>query len=779
MDARCRARENPGRLPMFPCTSLVGMLALCLAGPPVAQSPEVVPGPWSVLGPFEAPGGDVRLETAVEAALARMQPGAPWPALAEGVAGRGKARLAWRRLGSSELPAPPEGDSLATGTLDLAALFGLRGPAADQTAVYLYRELVSDGAGTIPLSCGSDDGLRLWVNGELVVESTRPRGVNVHEDAFTLRLEPGTNHLLVKVANLGGGFGFALARVKPVSAQEVNAAIDRGVDWLLARQLYDGSWASHQDAYPSGQTALTLYTLLKSGVSSRHTAVLQALAQLEAHPAQRTYPIACQMFAVAALHDPRHRGWLEEMTEQLLDEQMHDGGWSYPGDQADLSNTQYATLALKTAAQAGIAVPTKVWLELVDYALDHHEGARVKEGGFVYVPGHDTGYTGSMTTAGITVLAVARAALGTGMPAQKKQAADAAIESGVAWLARHWSVSRNPNKPDWHLYYLYGLERVGALLERPRVGPYDWYAEGSRYLVRLQEESGAWNNSETDTCFALLFLARATSPTSGDARDLRLFATVPEPLCLRVRGGTPARLWIDPLAPERGKLAEVEFFVRRVGFEWERVGGPLEGLATSHVFPEPGPYELRAEALLADGQRLVSAVLALTHEEGLSRAQEAAASEGARNRLAFLKPRVRASSAAEPAHHLVDGKSWTRWVCEPADADPWLEIELDKGQTAARLVLCHARTTKAENAGANPRPARVELWLGNEKAPRLLELDPDPRARTVLELDPPQKLARLRLRIVEALDGELGRAALGFSEIELQEPEKKRAGKER
>jgi len=779
MDARRRARENPDRLPMFPCTSLVGMLALCLAGPAAAQAPEVRAGPWSLLGPFDAPGGDVRVETGVEAQLKRLQAGAPWAALVEGFAGRAKTKLVWRTLGASELPAPLADDPLATGTLDLARLLGLQGPSADGTAAYLYRELVADAAGTLALTCGSDDGLRLWVNGELVVESTRPRGVNVHEDAFTLRLVPGTNHLLVKVANLGGGFGFALARARPVSSQDVNAAIDRGVEWLLAHQLYDGSWGSHQDAYPSGQTALTLYTLLKSGLSARHTAVLQALAYLEAHPAQRTYSIACQMFALGALHDPRHRGWMEEMTEQLLDEQKPDGGWSYPGDQSDLSNTQYAALALKAAAQAGIAVPTKAWLELVDYAVDHHEGSRVKEGGFIYVPGHDTGYTGSMTTAGITVLAVARAALGAGMPAQKKQAADAAIESGVAWLAKHWSVSQNPNKSDWHLYYLYGLERVGALLERARVGPFEWYPEGSRFLVRLQEASGAWNNSETDTCFALLFLARATSPASGDARDLRLFATAPEPICLRVRGGTPARLWIDPVAPERGKVEAVEFSVRRAGLEWERVGGPADGLATSHVFPEPGAYEVRAEALLAGGARLVSEVLALTHEEGLGAEQAAAAGDGPRNRLAYLRPRARASSAAEAAEHAVDGKSWTRWLCAADDADPWLEVELEKAQNAARLVLYHARTTRAENEGANPRPTRVELWLGNEKAPRLLELDPDPRARTVLELDPPLKLARFKLRIVAATDGELGAAALGFSEIELQEPDKKRGGKER
>lgn len=768
---------------MFPCAAMIASLWLG-AFPPSpfqAAAPRAVElGPWSVLGPLECPGGDVRRESEVEKHLARLQPGVPWPALAETFAGRGKAKLAWRRIGAKELPTPTAGGPFATGTLDFGALLGLDAATADHAAVFLHREIVAQAAGEFELTCGSDDGLRLWVNGELVVESNRPRGVNVLEEPFRLRLVPGLNHLLVKVSNVGGGFGFGMTEPAPVGSQDINAAIDRGVDWLLARQLYDGSWASHQDAYPSGQTALSLYALLKSGVSARHTAVQQALAQLEARPAQRTYSLACQMFALAALGDPARRDWLAESAEQLVDEQHSDGGWSYPGEQTDLSNTQYAVLALRAAEKAGVEVPTRTWLEVVDYALGNHEGARTKEGGFIYHPGHGTGYTGSMTTAGITVLASARAALGAGMPAQKKQAADAAIESGVAWLVKHWSVARNPQKDDYHLYFLYGLERVGALLERPSLGPFDWYAEGARHLVRLQEASGAWSGSETDTCFALLFLARATAPTSGDARDPRLSATGPEPICLRLRAGTPARLWIDPpkLAADR-TLARVEFYVRRVGHDWVRVGEGDGGLATSHVFPEPGAYEVRAEALLAEGARLVSPVLAVTHEEGLSPEQHAAASDANRNRLAYVVPRVRASSAAEPAEGAVDGKSWTRWLCAATDPDPWLEVELPKSQTVARLLFSHARTTRAENGGANPRPARIELLLANEKVARTLELDPDPRARTVLLLDPPMKLARFKLRILAATDGALGSAALGFSEIELQEPEKKKGAKER
>ena len=50
-------------------------------------------------------------------------------------------------------------------------------------------------------------------------------------------------------------------------------------------------------------------------------------------------------------------------------------------------------------------------------------------------------------------------------------------------------------------------------------GPFyrhDWYREGAEYLIRAQLRSGAWRGGGrgglTNTCFALLFLRRATTP---------------------------------------------------------------------------------------------------------------------------------------------------------------------------------------------------------------------------------------------------------------------------
>jgi hypothetical protein len=113
-----------------------------------------------------------------------------------------------------------------------------------------------------------------------------------------------------------------------------------------------------------------------------------------------------------------------------------------------------------------------------------------------------------------------------------------AIERGLAWLGKHFSVARNPNNSGWWLYYLYGLERVGRLSGRRFIGDHDWYREGAEVLVREQDKYvGYWRGTgsvETNpligTAFSLLFLAKGRRPVviaksrHGDGTDWDLHA---------------------------------------------------------------------------------------------------------------------------------------------------------------------------------------------------------------------------------------------------------------
>ena len=57
--------------------------------------------------------------------------------------------------------------------------------------------------------CGSDDGCRIWVNGEVVHTNNRARAMKVDEDKVNVKLEEGWNRVLFKVRQQGGGAGMA------------------------------------------------------------------------------------------------------------------------------------------------------------------------------------------------------------------------------------------------------------------------------------------------------------------------------------------------------------------------------------------------------------------------------------------------------------------------------------------------------------------------------------------------------------------------------------------
>jgi hypothetical protein len=103
---------------------------------------------------------------------------------------------------------------------------------------------------------------------------------------------------------------------------------------------------------------------------------------------------------------------------------------------------------------------------------------------------------------------------------------DEGVLEGLVWLSEHFTVTDNPDPPNqWHYYYLYGLERTGAKTGVTHVGQHDWYREGAEHLLAAQEPAGGWaeaaasgkpadstESAITQTCFALLFLKRATTP---------------------------------------------------------------------------------------------------------------------------------------------------------------------------------------------------------------------------------------------------------------------------
>lgn len=93
--------------------------------------------------------------------------------------------------------------------------------AAEVGVVYLHRLVRSTAPQRLGVALGSDDGIKVWLNGKLVHENRANRAAAADQDQATLELAAGDNHLLVKVANFGGASGFYFRRHDAGSRNEV------------------------------------------------------------------------------------------------------------------------------------------------------------------------------------------------------------------------------------------------------------------------------------------------------------------------------------------------------------------------------------------------------------------------------------------------------------------------------------------------------------------------------------------------------------------------------
>lgn len=107
--------------------------------------------------------------------------------------------------------AAPVGDSVA-----LAAFF----PGQDNCVAYLKAVITVSAATDALLLMGSDDGLKVWLNGTVVHRNNIDRGQVVDQDMAPIKLRGGDNELLMKVTQGGGGWS-ACARIVGTDGQPI------------------------------------------------------------------------------------------------------------------------------------------------------------------------------------------------------------------------------------------------------------------------------------------------------------------------------------------------------------------------------------------------------------------------------------------------------------------------------------------------------------------------------------------------------------------------------
>ena len=93
----------------------------------------------------------------------------------------------------------------------------------DNVVAYAFTTIRQPNAAKVWLGIGSDDGIRVWVNGRLVHEYLGSRAVGTDDDVVPVELKAGENTILLKVESGSGPWGFCCR----VLADPAFAACDR------------------------------------------------------------------------------------------------------------------------------------------------------------------------------------------------------------------------------------------------------------------------------------------------------------------------------------------------------------------------------------------------------------------------------------------------------------------------------------------------------------------------------------------------------------------------
>jgi hypothetical protein len=414
------------------------------------------------------------------------------------------------------------------------------------------------------------------------------------------------------------------------TVRQVNAAIDRGVQYVRSQHTKQRQWeglflsiAAGQDG---GVTALATLALLNCGATAQDREVASGLDYLRTVPPTATYPVGLQTMVFAEARQAKDRNLIQRNVDWLIRAAYRKNGriagWHYQADPImwDGSNTQYALLGLYAGKQAGARIDPQVWEQLEQLYRERMKADGPTTGYWTY---QDDGPSFTMTVAGVCGLLIA----GMGLDASQQRLdpasgvaaacgryrADDQLGRGLNWIGNHFAFA-GAKRSKSTFYNIYGIERVGRLSGLRFLGNKDWYREGCKELVSTQKPDGRWSrNDGTDnidstnvisTSFALLFLSKGRTPVLLSKLAWGDFSS-PERGVLVERGPDPAVVGWNRKHNDARHLTE---FASRELFDGKPMGWQVYD-ARRREFPTP-------EAIMAEVGGLVqSPVLYLTGHE--------------------------------------------------------------------------------------------------------------------------------------------------------------------
>ncbi|MDA7667418.1 c-type cytochrome [bacterium] len=105
----------------------------------------------------------------------------------------------------------------------------------ENAAVYLHRTLSCKEAVSLYVSLGSNDAIKCWLNGELLLENNVNRSVAAGQETAALHLKKGVNSFLMKIVNGTNASGFYFNILPSLVPRDVRQVIQRETqEWSQA-----------------------------------------------------------------------------------------------------------------------------------------------------------------------------------------------------------------------------------------------------------------------------------------------------------------------------------------------------------------------------------------------------------------------------------------------------------------------------------------------------------------------------------------------------------------
>lgn len=290
---------------------------------------------------------------------------------------------------------------------------------------------------------------------------------------------------------------------------ELQASINRGLQYLAQQQQPDGSYGQERYGRHVGITALAGIAFLGQGsmpdrglyqqnVTKILDFILDSVHENGLIAADTSHgPMYGHGFAVLFLaeiygqtHDSRIHEALVKSIRLIIGSQNPEGGWRYQPvpTEADVSVTICQVMALRAARNAGIKVPK----ETIDKAVDYVRRCQNADGGFRY-----------MLNSGNS--AFPRSAAGVATLYYAGIYSDQAIDRGLAYLLTEMPGAgrQTPHYFYGHYYAVQAMYMAGGRHWRT------WFPAIREELLEKQEATGAWEGQagkSYGTAMALIIL---------------------------------------------------------------------------------------------------------------------------------------------------------------------------------------------------------------------------------------------------------------------------------